>query len=68
MCGRLTIPEVEELVEPAEIDPNHVHTPGVVVQNVVPLARRRRRTRQVEKRGATPVSETTTCSLDRPLR
>jgi 3-oxoacid CoA-transferase subunit A len=37
MCGRITIAEVEELVEPGEIDPNHVHTPGVFVQRVVVL-------------------------------
>ena len=35
MCGRVTIAEVEALVEPGEIDPNHVHTPGVFVQRVV---------------------------------
>ena len=28
MCGRVTIAEVEELVEPGELDPNDVHTPG----------------------------------------
>ena len=35
MCGRVTIAEVEELVEPGELDPNNVHTPGVFVQRVV---------------------------------
>ena len=35
MCGRLTIAEVEHLVEPGEIDANEVHTPGVFVQRVV---------------------------------
>ena len=28
MCGRVTIAEVEHLVEPGEIDPDDVHTPG----------------------------------------
>ena len=28
MAGRITIAEVEELVEPGEIDPEHVHTAG----------------------------------------
>ena len=37
MCGRLTIAEVEHLVEPGELDPNDVHTPGVFVQRVVAL-------------------------------
>ncbi len=34
-AGRLTIAEVEELVEPGELDPALVHTPGVFVQRVV---------------------------------
>ena len=35
MAGRITIAEVEELVEPGELDPAAVHTPGVFVQRVV---------------------------------
>jgi 3-oxoacid CoA-transferase subunit A len=35
MAGRITIAEVETLVQPGEIDPAHVHTPGVFVQRVV---------------------------------
>ena len=34
-AGRITIAEVEELVEPGELDPACVHTPGVFVQRVV---------------------------------
>ena len=34
MAGRVTIAEVEHLVEPGEIDPNTVHTPGVYVQKI----------------------------------
>lgn len=34
-AGRITIAEVEELVEPGELDPATVHTPGVFVQRVV---------------------------------
>jgi 3-oxoacid CoA-transferase subunit A len=34
-AGRVTIAEVEELVEPGDIDPERVHTPGVFVQRVV---------------------------------
>jgi 3-oxoacid CoA-transferase subunit A len=33
--GRVTIAEVEELVDPGELDPATVHTPGVLVQRVV---------------------------------
>ena len=35
MAGRVTIAEVEELVEPGELTPNDVHLPGVYVQRVV---------------------------------
>ncbi len=35
MAGDVTIAEVEELVEVGELDPDHVHTPGVFVQRVV---------------------------------
>jgi 3-oxoacid CoA-transferase subunit A len=35
MAGRITIAEVEELVELGELDPEQVHTPGVFVQRVV---------------------------------
>jgi len=35
MAGRITIAEVEELVEPGQIDPEHVHLPGIFVQRVV---------------------------------
>ena len=34
-AGRITIAEVEELVEPGELDPATVHTPGIFVQRVV---------------------------------
>lgn len=35
MAGKVTIAEVEELVEPGELDPEHVHVPGIFVQRVV---------------------------------
>lgn len=34
MAGKITIAEVEELVEPGELDPNQVHTPGIFVQRI----------------------------------
>ena len=37
MAGRVTIAEVEELVEPGELDPDQVHLPGIYVQRVLPL-------------------------------
>jgi 3-oxoacid CoA-transferase subunit A len=38
-AAKVTIAEVEELVEVGELDPDHVHTPGVYVQRVVVGAR-----------------------------
>jgi 3-oxoacid CoA-transferase subunit A len=34
MAGRITVAEVEELVEPEELDPNQIHTPGIFVQRI----------------------------------
>jgi len=34
MAGKITIAEVEELVEPGELDPNHIHTPGIFIQRI----------------------------------
>ena len=34
MAGRITIAEVEELVEPGQLDPNQIHTPGIFVQRI----------------------------------
>ena len=34
MAGRITIAEVEELVEAGELDPDHIHTPGVYVHRI----------------------------------
>jgi len=50
MAGRITIAEVEELVEPGDLDPDHVHLPGVFVQRVVPLTPAQAADKQIEKR------------------
>ena len=34
MAGNITIAEVEELVEPGELDPNEIHTPGIYVHRI----------------------------------
>ena len=37
MCaaaGKVTIAEVEEIVEVGELDPDHIHTPGIFVQRI----------------------------------
>ena len=33
-AGKITVAEVEELVEPGELDPDHVHTPAIYVQRI----------------------------------
>jgi 3-oxoacid CoA-transferase subunit A len=33
-AGKITIAEVEELVEPGELDPMQIHTPGIFVQRI----------------------------------
>ncbi|MCR8854451.1 CoA transferase subunit A [Lysinibacillus fusiformis] len=35
MAGKITIAEVEEIVEVGELDPDHIHTPGVFIQRVL---------------------------------
>jgi 3-oxoacid CoA-transferase subunit A len=34
-AGRITVAEVEHLVEPGELDPDGIHTPGIFVQRIV---------------------------------
>jgi 3-oxoacid CoA-transferase subunit A len=34
-AGKVTIAEVEELVGPGELDPDHIHTPGIYVQRMI---------------------------------
>ena len=34
-AGRVTVAEVEHLVEPGELDPDQVHTPGIFVQRII---------------------------------
>jgi 3-oxoacid CoA-transferase subunit A len=46
-CGRITIAEVEELVEPGDLDPDEIHTPGIFVQRLVHIPNSLKR---IEKR------------------
>jgi 3-oxoacid CoA-transferase subunit A len=34
-AGKVTIAEVEELVEPGQLDPDNIHTPGIFVQRIL---------------------------------
>jgi 3-oxoacid CoA-transferase subunit A len=38
-ASKITIAEVENLVEPGEIDPDDIHTPGIYVQRIVQVPR-----------------------------
>lgn len=55
MSGIITVAEVEELVEVGELDPDHIHTPGVYVQRIFQQAKgtqkriERRTTREKNK-------------------
>ena len=50
MAGRITIAEVERLVEPGEMDPQQVHTPGVFVQRIVALTPEQVSDKRIERR------------------
>ncbi|ABF45110.1 MULTISPECIES: CoA transferase subunit A [Deinococcus] len=61
-CGRVTVAEVEELVEIGELDPDEIDTPGIYVQRVVhnphPEKRIEQRTvRKVEKNASSAAGE-----------
>lgn len=60
MAGRVTIAEVEELIEPGTLNPDEIHLPGVFVQRVVALTPRQADDKQIERRtvSAPPARET----------
>jgi 3-oxoacid CoA-transferase subunit A len=35
MAAKVTIAEVEQIVQPGELDPEHIVTPGIFVQRIV---------------------------------
>ncbi|MDQ2093762.1 CoA transferase subunit A [Rhodalgimonas zhirmunskyi] len=35
MCGKVCIMEVEEIVQPGELDPDHIHLPGIYVHRLI---------------------------------
>ena len=51
MAGRITVAEVEILVEVGELDPDQIHTPGIFVQRIVynPLPEKRIEQRTTRK-------------------
>jgi len=46
MAGKITVAEVEVLVETGELDPDEVHTPGIFVQRIVVNAQPEKRIEQ----------------------
>ena len=34
-AGKITVVEVEEILENGELDPNHIHTPGIFVERII---------------------------------
>ncbi|WP_308119374.1 CoA transferase subunit A [Rhodococcus sp. BP-332] len=54
MAGRITVAQVEHLVQPGEIDPAHVHLPGVFVQRIVETGPQ---TPRIEKRTTRPAGD-----------
>ncbi|GAB2835285.1 CoA transferase subunit A [Ferruginibacter profundus] len=53
MAGKITIAEVEELVPAGELDPNHIHTPGIYVHRIFKGAHYEKR---IEQRTTRPAS------------
>jgi len=42
-CGKITVAEVEELVEVGQLDPDQIHTPGIYVDRILQGARYEKR-------------------------
>lgn len=50
MAGRITIAEVEQLVDPGDLGPDDIHLPGIFVQHVVALTPEQATDKQIEQR------------------
>jgi len=51
-CGKITVAEVEILVEPGELDPDEIHTPGIFVHRVVQNSNPEKRIEKITTREA----------------
>ena len=60
MAGRVTVAEVEQLVEPGELDPDQVHLPGIYVHRVLPLTAEQAAEKRIERRTVRPRPDATT--------
>jgi len=52
-CGKVCVAEVEQLVEPGELDPDQVHTPGIYVDRIIQGAKYEKRIEFRTVQGAT---------------
>ena len=57
MSGRVTVAEVEELVEPGELDADSVHLPGIYVHRVLPLTPEQAAEKRIERRTVRPAPD-----------
>lgn len=53
MAGKITIAEVEEIVEAGALDPDHIHTPGIYVHRIF---QGRSYEKRIEQRTVRPIS------------
>ncbi|MGG7645566.1 CoA transferase subunit A [Rhodovulum sp. YNF3179] len=53
MCGKVCVMEVEEIVEPGELDPDGIHLPGIYVHRLIQGDHEKR----IEKRTTRPKAE-----------
>ena len=66
MAGRVTVAEVEELVEPGELDPDSVHLPGIFVHRVLPLTADQAKDKRIERRTVRPRPDATSGTTQTP--
>jgi 3-oxoacid CoA-transferase A subunit len=64
MAGRVTIAEVEQLVEPGQLDPDQIHLPGIFVQRVLPLTPEQATDKRIERRTVRPRPTSPTGTTD----
>ncbi len=60
MAGKITVAEVEELVEPGALSPDAIHTPGVYVHRVVALTSEQASDKRIERATVRPRPEPVT--------
>jgi 3-oxoacid CoA-transferase subunit A len=66
-AARITVAEVEHLVEAGEIDPDHVHTPGIFVQRLVHVPNPEKRIEQRTTRKRAPAEATQAAAGGGPI-